>query len=238
MSSSFFNGKVAIVTGASGTIGGAIANALADDGATVFMAARRVEKMRMLEREGLHSIGTDITDENSVVTLFEHVKKKCGKIDLLINAAGIAAPDVSIEELSAADFLQVLNVNVLGSFLCAREAFRHDCKRIINIGSISSMAPRPNSAAYTASKFAIQGLNRALALDGRQRNISVGVLHPGNVASELLSPEIFKQRQDQEGLLDLNDLVRSVLLMASMPPSANVLELTIMPTTQPLVGRG
>jgi|TARA_B100000524_G_scaffold346412_1_gene246546 NAD(P)-dependent dehydrogenase (short-subunit alcohol dehydrogenase family) len=132
--------------------------------------------------------------------------------------------------------------NVSGAFLCAREAFRQmpprGGGRIINVGSISAFSPRPDSAPYTTSKFAIDGLTRALALDGRELNIAVGVVHPGNVISELLSTEEVARREESEGFITAEDVAECVLTMAKLPLSANVLELTVMPTRQPLVGRG
>ena len=136
-----------------------------------------------------------------------------------------------------------MDVNVLGPFLCSREAFRHFRQlgaggRIVNVASISSMSPRPGSCPYTTSKFALQGLSRSLALDGRPDSISVGCIHPGNVASDLLSPEEIARREESEGFIRPEDVAASVLHMVSMPPGANVLDLTIMPTRQPLIGRG
>lgn len=154
---------------------------------------------------------------------------------------GINAPG-SIVDLSAADMERVLAVNVVGPFLCAREAMKRmqaaGGGRIINIASISSMSPRPNSSVYTTSKYAIQGLTRSLALDGRPFNVAVGAIHPGNVVSELLSPEEVAARSASEGFMQAEDVANCVLTMASLPYSANVLDLTVIPTKQPLVGRG
>jgi len=156
---------------------------------------------------------------------------------VLVNAAGVAINGPTTQ-LSASDFRRVLDVNVVGAFLVSREAFRHKTPRVINVGSISARAPRPDSAAYTASKFALDGLTRSLALDGRALGIAVSVVHPGNVASELLSPEEFAWRKDREGLCSADDVAACVVLMAGAPDGTNVLEVTVMPTTQPLVGRG
>lgn len=151
------------------------------------------------------------------------------------------APGPTVD-LTAADMNRVLSVNVLGPFLCAREAMKRMQKagggRIINIGSISAYSPRPDGASYTTSKFAIQGLSQSLALDGRKHNIAVGAIHPGNVVSELLSPEVIAAREETEGFIQPEDVAGCVLTMASLPYSANVLELTVIPTKQPLVGRG
>jgi len=226
-------GKVAIVTGASGTIGGAISAALAKAGCRVVMTARR----ELGGATNLDFQKADVTDEKSVALLFEKVMEKYGQVDILVNSAGLTQ-SATVEDLDIEAFRKVLDVNVTGTMLCAKYAFRSKVKRIINVGSISSMAPRPQSAAYTASKFAVQGLTRALALDGRQKGISVSVVHPGNVRSDLLTPEELESRGQSEGFLDVHDLAQSVLHMASLPDNTNILELTVLPTTQPLVGRG
>ena len=154
---------------------------------------------------------------------------------------GTMAPGPTVD-LTADDMQRVLSVNVIGPFLCAREAMKRMMKkdggRIINIGSISSSSPRPDSATYTTSKFAIQGLSQSLALDGRNYNIAVGSIHPGNVVSELLSPEVIAEREATEGFIQPEDVANCVLTMAGLPYSANVLDLTVIPTRQPFVGRG
>jgi NAD(P)-dependent dehydrogenase (short-subunit alcohol dehydrogenase family) len=154
---------------------------------------------------------------------------------------GTMAPGATVD-LTAADMQRVLSVNVMGPFLCAREAMKRmkekNGGRIINIGSISSMSPRPDGATYTTSKFAMQGLSRSLALDGRPYNIAVGCIHPGNVVSELLTPEVIAEREESEGFIQPEDVAQCVLTMSSLPYSANILDLTIIPTKQPLVGRG
>lgn len=154
--------------------------------------------------------------------------------------------------LSGSDFDRVLKVNVLGPFLCAREALKrmkernHSAAasanggggRIINIGSISAHRSRPDNAPYTTSKFALLGLTQSLALDARPYNIAVGIIHPGNVRSELLTPEMIAEREEAEGFLDPDQVADCVLTMARLPYSVNVLELTVLPTRQPFVGRG
>lgn len=151
------------------------------------------------------------------------------------------APGVTTE-LKAAEFERVMRVNVLGPFLCAREALKRMKEqgggRIINVGSISAYSPRPDGATYTTSKFALQGLTYSLALDARPFNVAVGIIHPGNVQSELLSPAMIEERGKSEGFISPDDVAQSVLSMASLPYSANILELTVIPTRQPLVGRG
>ena len=221
-------GKVAIITGASGAIGGAIAKTFAEAGATVYRGARR-------KIEG----GTyvDVTEETSVAAMFDKVVESHGHVDILVNSAGVTAPVAAVEDLDISEFRKVLEVNVVGTMLCSKYAFKHKAKRIINIGSISSMAPRPLSEAYTASKFAVQGLTRSLALDGREKGVAVSVVHPGNVLSQLLTPEDVEQRQS-EGFITSETVANAVLHIASLPDSSNILELTVLPSSQPLIGRG
>jgi len=251
--SSLLASKVALVTGGSGTIGQAIAKSLLSQGASVILTARRLEKLQevqeVLRRElpgkesQVHVITSDVSKEETVVELFEKIDKLDGGkgLDLLVNNAGIMAPG-PVEDLTAADMKKVLDVNVVGPFLCAREAMKRmkaaGGGRIINIASISSISPRPNGATYTTSKFAMQGLSYSLALEGRAHNIAVGSIHPGNVQSELLSPEVIAERERTEGFIQPEDVASCVLTMANLPYSANVLDLTVIPTKQPLVGRG
>ncbi|KAL3917962.1 MAG: hypothetical protein SGILL_004465 [Bacillariaceae sp.] len=243
-------GKVALVTGGSGTIGKAITKALLSEGASVILTARRLAKLEEVKKDLLeqhvggdfvgriHVVPSDIAKEESVMELFSRIDQ-IGSVDIVINNAGInvakATPD-----LTASDMEAVLGVNVVGAFLCAREAMKRMSAggRVINIGSISATSPRPNSTAYTTSKFALQGLTQSLALDGRSKNISVGIIHPGNVVSEMLSPEDVEIRGKTEGFLKAEDVAQCVLTMVTLPCSVNVLELTVMPTTQPFIGRG
>ena len=144
--------------------------------------------------------------------------------------------------LTAADFEKVMSVNVIGPFLCSREAVKRMKAgqaggRIVNIGSLSAISPRPDSAPYTTSKFALLGLTQSLAVDCRAHNIAVGIIHPGNVISELLTEEMVKERED-EGFMVADHVADGVVQMASMPCSTNILEMTILPTRQPMVGRG
>jgi NAD(P)-dependent dehydrogenase (short-subunit alcohol dehydrogenase family) len=190
--------------------------------------------------DAISCLACDVTKEDSVVDLFQKIQTDHGGCNLLINNAGTAVPGATTE-LSAADFDWVMKVNVTGPFLCSREAMKQmkgEGGRIINIGSISSESPRPDSAPYTTSKFAIRGLTQSLALDGRQYNIAVGMIHPGNVRSSLLSEEEIARREAAEGFIEPEDVANCVVTMANMPNSANVLELTVIPTRQALVGRG
>jgi NAD(P)-dependent dehydrogenase (short-subunit alcohol dehydrogenase family) len=199
-------------------------------------------------------VSCDISSAQDVQQLFTTIDEKFAsqRLDLLVNNAGINIPGTT-DELDGDDFRKVLEVNVTGSFLCAQQAFRrmkvphstnrHDSGtintggRIINIGSIASHAPRPHSVAYTTSKFALNGLTRSLALDGRPFNISVGIIHPGNVMSDILTETEKVQRAD-EGFLSAQHLADGVLYMASLPLESSVLELTVHPTSQPFYGRG
>lgn len=270
--------KLALITGGSGTIGAAIARAFLAQNISVVLTGRRLSKLEevrkgLLERrtsereEGatpssaavvatIHAISSDVSKEESVVSLFRQIDELqegrgggSSGVDILVNNAGISAAADSLEELTAGDMEKVFGVNVVGAFLCAREAFKRMKRgtddgggagggRIINVGSISAFSPRPNSAAYTTSKFAINGLSRSLALDGRAHGIAVGAIHPGNVVSDMLSPEEVERRGRTEGFLQPEDVARCVLTMAELPYSANVLEMTVIPTAQPLVGRG
>lgn len=247
-SASTLFGKLALVTGGSGTIGKAIAKTLASHGANVVITGRNLERLETTaasiqtevpSASPIQCISCDVTVESSVCELFDTLDK-LKSIDLLINNAGTAVDGATVD-LSADDFERVMRVNVTGPFLCAREAMKRmqtvGQGRIINIGSLSAISPRPNSAPYTTSKFALAGLSQSLALDGRPYNITVGIIHPGNVASELLSKETIAERE-LEGFLQPQLVADCVLTMASMPPSANVLEMTLLPTPQPLVGRG
>ncbi|VEU37299.1 unnamed protein product [Pseudo-nitzschia multistriata] len=261
--------KLALITGGGGSIGKAIAGAFLARNISVVLAGRRLSKLEearadLLEKQAekggpqgtaatVHAISCDVSSEDSVVRLFRQIDELGSGggpgVDILVNNAGINATAGSVEELTAGDMEAVLGVNVVGAFLCAREAIKRMKQkkgsgtgtgngRIVNIGSISSFSPRPNSTAYTTSKFAIAGLSKSLALDVRDHGIAVGTIHPGNVVSELLSPEDVEVRGRTEGFLRPEDVAGCVLTMVELPPSANVLEMTVMPTTQPLVGRG
>ncbi|CAK0836856.1 unnamed protein product [Prorocentrum cordatum] len=162
-------------------------------------------------------LAVDVSDEESVVALFQRVAEECGPCHLLVNCAGIGIGGPTTE-LSAETFSRVMAVNVLGPFLCAREAFKQMQKaeggRIINVGSIAVDRPRPDAAPYTTSKHALQGLTRSLALDGRPHNIAVGIVHPGNVPSSLLPPEEIERRRAEEGFVSAEDVASCVVQMA------------------------
>jgi NAD(P)-dependent dehydrogenase (short-subunit alcohol dehydrogenase family) len=246
--------KVAIVTGAGTGIGKAVTLALLRDGYRVALAGRRREP---LEQTAVQSgeaaralvVPTDVSDAGSVQALFARVKESFGRLDLLFNNAGIFVPGLDIDELSVEQWKAVVDINLTGSFLCAREAFRmmktQDPRggRIINNGSISAHAPRPNSAPYTATKHAITGLTKSISLDGRRYDIACGQIDIGNAHTEMAAPMAkgVTQANGQiavEPLMDLTHVASAVLYMASLPIDTNVQFMTIMATKMPFVGRG
>jgi NAD(P)-dependent dehydrogenase (short-subunit alcohol dehydrogenase family) len=247
--------KIALVTGAGSGIGKAVALALLQDGYTTVLAGRRREPLEATAREGEAKGGrslvvpTDITDAGAVEKLFAAIKDRFGRLDLLFNNAGVNAPAVPIEELPVAKWLDVINANVTGVFLCTRAAFAlmKDQSprggRIINNGSIGAHTPRPNTAPYTASKHAVLGLTKSTALDGRKYDIACGQIDIGNADTGWA--EKFRQGVMQangqiapEPVMDLEHVASAVLYMASLPLEANVLTMTVMATKMPLVGRG
>ncbi len=237
--------RVAIVTGASTGIGAAIAEAFAAEGARVVLAARSHDKLAAVAARIAQSGGkaetqpTDVTREAEVLALFQRTLARFGHIDILVNNAGISAPG-NIESLALEDWRRVLEVNLTGAFLCAREAFkamkRQGGGRIINIGSVSARVPRPHSAPYTTSKFALEGLTRALALDGRRHGIAVSILHPGNTATPIWEGEA--EQAAKEGLMAPDAVARIAVMMAALPPDMNLLEGLVLPLTMPFLGRG
>ena len=247
--------KVALVTGAGTGIGRAASTALANSGWTVVLAGRRPEPLETLARHLLasggqaHAMAADIADQSSVQALFARIRAEFGRLDLLFNNAGTNARGVPLEELSLTEWQSVIDVNITGAFLCTQEAFRLMKSqtprggRIINNGSISAHAPRPNSAPYTASKHAISGLTKCTALDGRPFDIACGQIDIGNAATAIGSHVSQGALQADgtrqvEPMLDLAYVAEAVRYMASLPLEANVLTLTVMATAMPFVGRG
>jgi NAD(P)-dependent dehydrogenase (short-subunit alcohol dehydrogenase family) len=247
-------GPVAIVTGAGSGIGRAVALALLADGHAVALAGRRRERLEEtagLARPGTQSlvVPTDVRDAASVDALFAATKEAFGRLDVLFNNAGTGAPATPIEDVTLEAWQAVLDVNLTGIFLCTRAAFRlmkdQDPRggRIINNGSISAYTPRPNSAAYTASKHAVAGLTKSTALDGRKYNIACGQIDVGNAATDLTERMLAGVPQANgtmmaEPRMDVSHVARAVLHMARLPLDANVLSMTIMATQMPFVGRG
>ncbi|HUC18098.1 MAG TPA: SDR family oxidoreductase [Acetobacteraceae bacterium] len=246
--------KVAVVTGAGSGIGRAVALALAGEGYATVLAGRRKDALEETgalagAKAGLLAVPTDVTDPASVDALFAAVREKFGRIDLLFNNAGAGAPAVGFDELSFEQWSSVVATNLTGSFLCAQAAFRMMKAqqpmggRIINNGSISAHAPRPNSAPYTATKHAITGLTKSISLDGRKYDIACGQIDIGNALTPLAA-RMSKGVPQADGsvrpepLMDVENVAKSVVFMASLPVDANVQFLTVMATKMPFVGRG
>jgi NAD(P)-dependent dehydrogenase (short-subunit alcohol dehydrogenase family) len=246
--------KVAIVTGGGSGVGRAAALALLKDGWQVVLAGRRPEPLQAVLAEagaGTRGLGvpTNVADPVSVKALFDETVKTFGRIDLLFNNAGVGAPAVPLEELPLEQWKNVVDINLNGMFYCIQQAFRvmkdQNPKggRIINNGSISAHAPRPNSIAYTATKHSVSGLTKAASLDGRKYNIAVGQVDIGNAGTDMAArmAKGVPQANGQiavEPLMDVNIVGSSVLYMANLPLDANVLFHTVMATQMPFVGRG
>jgi NAD(P)-dependent dehydrogenase (short-subunit alcohol dehydrogenase family) len=240
--------KVALVTGAGSGIGRAVARALVADGWDVVLAGRRAEALRETSPDA-YAVPTDVTRPESVDALFAAVDERFGRLDLLFNNAGVGGPVVPVDELDPADWQAVVDTNLTGAFLCARAAFarfkRQDPRggRIVNNGSISAHVPRPHQVAYTATKHAISGLTRALALEGRAHDIAVGQVDVGNAATELtqrMGEGVLQPSGEvrPEPTMDVDHVARAVVYMAGLPLDANVLFMTVMATGMPYVGRG
>jgi NAD(P)-dependent dehydrogenase (short-subunit alcohol dehydrogenase family) len=247
--------RIAVVTGAGSGIGAAVALALAGDEWTVMMAGRRLEALASVAKRGaglpgrLDPAPTDVTEEVSVRALFDGAVNRHGRVDLLFNNAGTGAPARDLDTIPLAEWNAVVAVNLTGAFLCTREAFRimrsqqPSGGRIINNGSISAHAPRPQSIAYTASKHAITGLTKSTALDGRAYDIACGQIDIGNAATDLTERMAAGIQQADgsvrpEPRMDVADVGRAVVYMAGLPLDTNVLTLTVMATKMPFVGRG
>jgi NAD(P)-dependent dehydrogenase (short-subunit alcohol dehydrogenase family) len=246
--------RVAIVTGAGSGIGRATALALLRDGYCVVLAGRRREALEATASESTADdrtlvVPTDVTSPESVRALFAATREKFGRLDVLFNNAGTNVKAVPLEELSYEAWKSVVNVNLTGAFLCTQEAFKLMKSqqprggRIINNGSISAVAPRPNSAPYTATKHAITGLTKSTSLDGRKYDIACGQIDVGNALTEMAQAMTRGVEQADgttrvEPVMDVEHVANMVLHMARLPLSANVQFVTIMATKMPLVGRG
>ena len=247
--------RIAIVTGAGSGIGRAVALGLLRDSYSVVLAGRRQDALAQTvaqagsDRSRALPVATDVADPGSVQHVFEKIREKFGRLDLLFNNAGSGAPAIPLEDLTFEQWRKVIDVNLTGAFLCTQWAFRlmKEQKprggRIINNGSISAHTPRPNSAPYTASKHAITGLTKATALDGRKYDIACGQIDVGNAATEMTArmADGVPQASGEvaaEPTMDVEHVARAVVYMASLPLDANVLFLTVMATKMPLVGRG
>jgi NAD(P)-dependent dehydrogenase (short-subunit alcohol dehydrogenase family) len=235
-------GKTAIVTGASSGIGEAVVRRFAQAGAQVVIAARRMERLEALAKElgdNVLPIATDVAREDQVEQLFAETIRLFGRLDLLVANAGIA-DSTPIEEMSLERWSHVIDANLTSTFLCSRAAFQQmkaqNGGRIIIVGSISARVPRNTSPAYTASKFAVDGLTHSLALDGRQYGITAGVLHPGSTITEL-APGM-KDKAPSSASMDADNVAEVITCMAAMPATVNVFETVMLPIAQPFLARG
>ena len=247
--------RIALVTGAGSGVGWAACLALAADGWTIVAAGRRLEPLddtiaQIQTAGGVGSaVAADVSDPSGVEQLFSRVDADHGRLDLLFNNAGTGSSPVPFDEIRFDDWQRVVDVNLTGSFLCAQRAVammkRQDPRggRIINNGSISAQVPRPNSAPYTATKHAITGLTKSLSLDGRPFDITCGQIDIGNALTEMTGRMHQGAAQADgstkpEPTMDVADVGRAVAYMASLPPDANVLTMTVMANGMPFVGRG
>ncbi len=247
--------KIVLVTGAGSGIGRASALALLEVGCKVVLAGRRVgaleETISLAEGAAKRAMAvpTDVADPDLVAALFDEIKSEHGRLDVLFNNAGLNTPGVLFEELTFDQWKTVVDVNLTGSFNCAQQAFKimKDQApmggRIINNGSISAHAPRPDSAPYTSTKHAITGLTKTLSLDGRKYDIAVSQIDVGNALTEMASRMSTGVKQANgeaavEAVMDVGKVADAVVYMAGLPPDANIQFMTIMATKMPFVGRG
>jgi NAD(P)-dependent dehydrogenase (short-subunit alcohol dehydrogenase family) len=247
--------KVALITGAGSGVGKAAALALAAGGYCLALAGRRPEPLEAVaqQAQGLGArtlaVATDVADPASVKNLFAKVQETFGRLDVLFNNAGTGGAPRLLEDLTYEQWKRVVDTNLTGAFLCTQEAFKIMKSqeprggRIINNGSVSAHAPRPNSAPYTATKHALTGLTKSTALDGRKYDIACGQIDIGNAATEMTA--VMSRGVPQangtiapEPTMDIRHVAEAVLYMANLPLSANVLFMTVMATKMPLVGRG
>ena len=247
--------KTVVITGAGSGIGKATALAFLHDGWNVVFTGRRQamldEALAVAGADQVRgvAIASDVSDPQSVAALFEQTVKRYGRVDALFNNAGQNAPGVAFEDLPYDKWKAVIDTNLTGSFLCAQAAFRvmksqtPQGGRIINNGSISAHAPRPDSAPYTASKHGVSGLTRTMSLDGRKYGIACCQVDVGNAMTELAARMAKGVKQADgaikpEPMIDVSDVARSVLFMANQPPGVNIYHLMVMATNMPYAGRG
>lgn len=247
--------KVALVTGAGTGIGKAAAKALLNGGFRVVLTGRNLEKLTLAiqaiggNNQNCLAFACDVGKPEEVQRLFTEIQKQFGRIDVLFNNAGMGAPAIPMEELTYEQWMNVVNANLCGAFLCSQAAIRMmkaqspQGGRIINNGSISAHAPRPMSAPYTATKHAITGLTKSIALDGRAFHITCGQIDIGNAGTEMTVPMAAGIMQADgskkvEPLMDVDHVGQAVLHMAQLPPESNILSMTIMASNMPFVGRG
>jgi NAD(P)-dependent dehydrogenase (short-subunit alcohol dehydrogenase family) len=249
------NGKVAMITGAGSGVGRSVALAMMKEGYSVVLAGRRQDALDETIALGASfgaaalAVSTDLANPDAVKNLFAKAKERFGRLDVLFNNAGTNAPPIPIEDLSFEQWQNVLGANLTAAFLCTQEAFRimKDQSprggRIINNGSVSAQAPRPNSAPYTATKHAITGLTKSTSLDGRKYDIACGQIDIGNAATNMtqkMSTGVLQANGTVgvEPTMDVDNVARAVVFMASLSLDANVSTITVMATKMPLAGRG
>jgi len=249
------NNKVALVTGAGVGIGRAAAKALLKAGYRVVLTGRNLERLQKAiadiggTNDNCLAVACDVGQPEQVKKLFAALKERFSRIDVLFNNAGIGAPAVPMEDLTYEQWMNVVNANLCGAFLCSQEAIRMmksqspQGGRIINNGSISAHAPRPMSAPYTATKHAISGLTKTISLDGRPFNIACGQIDIGNAATEMTEPMAAGIMQADQSIkveprMDVDHVGEAILHMAQLPLDSNILSMTIMATNMPFVGRG
>jgi NAD(P)-dependent dehydrogenase (short-subunit alcohol dehydrogenase family) len=234
-------GKTILITGASSGIGASVAKLFLSNGWNVGLLARRTEELMKVadDHPNAHVVSCDVTMEDQVVTAFNEVSNRFSGIDALFNNAGIFTPQARIDQIDLDEWQRSVDVNLTGMFLCAREAFRHmrtNGGRIINNGSISAQTPREGSAPYTATKHAITGLTKTIALDGRDLNICCGQINIGNAHTEMVENLI--HAGGTAATMDVSDAAQAVWNMAQLPLTTNILSMTIMASKMPFVGRG
>ncbi len=245
---------IALVTGAGSGIGSAISRRLAGAGYLVVLAGRRAEPLEatlsaLPERSGSFAVVTDVADPASVDALFGQIAERAGRLDVLVNNAGIFGTAAPIAEYPLDGWEATIQTNLTGAFLCARSAFaqmrdqRPPGGRIVNNGSLSAQVPRPEAVAYTVTKHGMTGLTKALALEGRQHGIACGQIDIGNAATEMTSQISVGALQPDgsrvaEPTMNAEDVADAVLYMVELPLDANVLSMTVMATGMPFVGRG